>query len=130
MTYDDDVVTVLSHEECWDLLREAEFGRLAFRMSGGMLSFTDLLHRIDDVWIESDKLLGVVMHPDVVFEIDDYDERSAHSVVLRGIARRLEEDEEHRADEIGLRPWLGTVKYNVVEIRPTSVSGRAFRLEH
>ena len=134
MTYDDDVVTVLSHEECWDLLREAEFGRLAFRMSDAV-HLVPVNYAVDEDRLlfrtaEGDKLLGVVMHPDVVFEIDDYDERSAHSVVLRGIARRLEEDEEHRADEIGLRPWLGTVKYNVVEIRPTSVSGRAFRLEH
>lgn len=133
MSYDEDAVRVLTHEECWELLREAEFGRLAFRMSDE-IHLVPVNYAVDGETIlfrtaEGDKLLGVVMHPEVVFEIDDWDERSAHSVVLRGVARRLEEDEEHRADVIGLRPWLGTLKYNVVEIQPTAISGRAFVLE-
>jgi len=133
MSYDDEVVRVLSRDQCWDLLRDDEFGRLAFRMTDEV-HLVPVNYAVDGDTLlfrtaEGDKLLGVVMHPEVVFEIDDHDETSAHSVVVRGLARRLEEDEEHRADDVGLRPWLGTLKYNVVEIRPTSISGRAFRLE-
>ena len=134
MSYDDDTVRVMSREECWEMLREAEFGRLAFRL-GDEVHLVPVNYGVDGDTLlfrtaEGDKLLGVVMHPEVVFEIDDHDERSAHSVVVRGTARHLEEREEHRADDIGLRPWLGTLKYDVVEIRPTALSGRAFRLEH
>ena len=95
MSYDDEVVRVLSHEQCWDLLSDDEFGRLAFRMA-------DEVHLVPvNYAVDGDTLLF----------------------------RTAEGDEELRADDIGLRPWLGTLKYNVVEIRPTAISGRAFRLE-
>ena len=134
MGYKDDRVTVLSTARCWDLLREGRFGRLAYRL-GNEVNLVPVNYAADGETLlfrtaEGDKLLGIVMNPDVVFEIDDHDEEGAHSVVVRGTARRLEEDEEHRADDIGMQSWLGTLKYNVVEIRPTAISGRAFRLEH
>jgi nitroimidazol reductase NimA-like FMN-containing flavoprotein (pyridoxamine 5'-phosphate oxidase superfamily) len=77
---------------------------------------------------EGDKLLGVVLGADVAFEIDRYDEHSAQSVVVRGTARLLGEDEAHRAENVPLRPWVSTPKYNVVEIVPKVVTGRAFEL--
>ena len=51
------------------------------------------------------------------------------SVVVHGRARKLEEDEAHRADNLPLRPWVPTLKYNVVEIEPTSLTGRRFALD-
>ena len=132
MPYQDERISVLSTEECWELLRTARFGRLAYRL-GNEVNLVPVNFRVDGERLlfrtaEGDKLLGVVMNPDVVFEIDEHDDTRAHSVVVRGTARRLEEDEEHRADEIGLDSWLGSMRYNVVEIKPTSLSGRAFRL--
>ena len=86
----------------------------------------------DDVLLfrtaEGSKLLGVVMNPDVAFEIDEYSDEEAISVILRGTARILEEDEEHRTENVPLRPWVNTLKYNVVEIRPTEIAGRHFDL--
>ena len=129
---DDEVVTELTWEECWEMLRDEEFGRLAYRMvdevhitpinyavEGGSLLFRTA---------EGNKLLAVVMGSEVAFEIDRYDEESARSVVVRGTARLLPEDEAHRADNVPLRPWTTTLKYNVVEIQPKVVSGRAFEL--
>jgi nitroimidazol reductase NimA-like FMN-containing flavoprotein (pyridoxamine 5'-phosphate oxidase superfamily) len=77
---------------------------------------------------EGNKLLAVVMGSDVAFEIDRYGEDWARSVVVRGPARLLPEDEAHRAENVPLRPWMSTLKYNVVEIEPKVVSGRAFEL--
>ncbi len=68
------------------------------------------------------------MNADVAFEIDEFDEHHARSVCIRGVARHLGEDEEHRAENVPLRPWVPTLKYDVVEIRPTEISGRAFEL--
>ena len=129
---DDEVVTELTSEECWEMLREEEFGRLAYRLvdevhitpinyavEGGSLLFRTA---------EGNKLLAVVMGSEVAFEIDRYGEDSARSVVVRGTARLLPEDEAHRADNVPLRPWVPTLKYNVVEIEPKVVSGRAFEL--
>jgi len=64
----------------------------------------------------------------VAFEIDRYGEDYARSVVVRGSARLLPEDEALRAENVSLRPWVPTLKYNVVEIEPKVVSGRAFEL--
>jgi hypothetical protein len=68
------------------------------------------------------------MGSEVAFEIDEYDEDSARSVVVRGKPRLLGEDEAHRAENTALRPWVGALKYNVVEIVPEAVTGRAFEL--
>lgn len=133
MGFDDAVTTRLTTQECWDLLRADEFGRLAYRL-GDEVHLVPINYAVDGDTIlfltgEGNKLLGVTLHPEVVFEIDAYDDDRAHSVIVRGLARRLEEDEEHRIENIPLRPWVSTPKYNVVEIRPTQLSGFAFVLE-
>jgi hypothetical protein len=40
----------------------------------------------------------------------------------------LDEHEEHRAENLPLRPWVPTLKYNVVELEVTEISGRRFEL--
>ena len=125
-------VTVLSEEECWEFLRSQEFGRLAFHLAE-QVHIAPLNYAVDDDTLlfrtaEGSKLLAVVMNPDIAFEVDRYDDETAVSVILRGSARLLEEDEAHRSENVPLRPWVPTLKYNVVEIRPTELSGRRFEL--
>lgn len=129
---DTGAVTEMTSDECWQLLRTEEFGRLAFRLVDEV-HITPLNYAVDgDVLLfrtaEGDKLLGVVMGSEVAFEIDRFDGESARSVVVRGSARLLGEDEAHRAENVPLRSWVGTHKYNVVEIAPKVVTGRAFEL--
>jgi hypothetical protein len=50
-------------------------------------------------------------------------------VVARGHLRRLEEDEQARADDRPGRPWVSTPKYDVVELTPDTVTGKRFRLD-
>lgn len=128
----DEVVTELTSEECWQMLRDEEFGRLAYRLVDE-LHITPINYAVEGDSLlfrtaEGNKLLAVVMGSEVAFEIDRYGEDSARSVVVRGTARMLPEHEEHRADNLALRPWVPTLKYNVVEIQPKVVSGRAFEL--
>jgi uncharacterized protein len=130
---EDDPVTVLTRDECWAMLHEHEFGRLAFHLASEV-QLVPINYAVDHETLlfrtaEGGKLLGVVMNPDVAFEIDEYDDHRARSVVVRGVARRLEEDEQHRTENIPLRPWVKTPKYDVVEIRPTEISGRSFELD-
>jgi nitroimidazol reductase NimA-like FMN-containing flavoprotein (pyridoxamine 5'-phosphate oxidase superfamily) len=128
----DEPVTQLTTDECWAMLHEQEFGRLAFHLMDEVhlapinyaVDHDTLLFRTS----EGSKLLAVVMNPDVAFEIDEFDEHRARSVVVRGVARRLEEDELHRSEQVPLRPWVMTPKYDVVEIRPTEITGRSFDL--
>ena len=133
MDYDDDVTTELTAEECWEALRDDEFGRLAYVL-GDEVNLVPVNYAVDGDSLlfrtaEGSKLLGITMRPDVAFEIDHFDETQAMSVVVHGRARKLEEDEAHRADNLPLRPWVPTLKYNVVEIEPTSMTGRRFALE-
>ena len=129
---EEEPVGVMTTEECWEMLRANEFGRLAFHLAGEV-HLTPVNYAVDQDTLlfrtaEGSKLLGVEMNPDVAFEIDEFDEHHARSVVIRGVARHLGEDEEHRAENVPLRPWVQTLKYDVVEIRPTEVSGRTFEL--
>lgn len=133
MPYIDPSISELSPEECWRLLESQELGRLAYLL-GDEVNLVPVNYAVDDGTLlfrtaEGNKLLGVLLHPQVVFEVDVVEDSEARSVILRGTARRLEEDEEHRADDIGLMAWVPTLKYDVVEIRPTQVSGRGFVID-
>lgn len=132
MFIDNDVVTELTQQECWEMLREEEFGRLAYLLVDEV-HITPINYAVDGSALlfrtaEGSKLLAVVMGSDVAFEIDRYGKDDARSVVVRGSARLLPEDEAHRAENVPLRSWVPTLKYSVVEIEPKVVSGRAFAL--
>ncbi|MBO0841768.1 MAG: pyridoxamine 5'-phosphate oxidase family protein [Nocardioides sp.] len=126
-------VTVLDEQQCWDFLRSQELGRLAFRLVDEV-HIVPVNYAVDGRTLlfrtaPGDKLLSVALGGQVAFETDRLDDDVAESVVVRGTARLLEEDEAHRAELVALRPWVGTYKYNVVEIAPESVSGRSFELD-
>jgi nitroimidazol reductase NimA-like FMN-containing flavoprotein (pyridoxamine 5'-phosphate oxidase superfamily) len=132
MDYDDEIITELTTQECWEALRGAQFGRLAYRI-GEDVDIAPVNYAVEGdtllfMTAEGSKLLGVVMNPRVAFEIDRIDGEVAHSVVVQGRARLLEEDEAHRAENVALRSWTDTLKYNVVEIVPDGLTGRRFKL--
>jgi nitroimidazol reductase NimA-like FMN-containing flavoprotein (pyridoxamine 5'-phosphate oxidase superfamily) len=132
MDYENPVAELDQHD-CWEMLRSNEFGRIAFHL-GPEVHLVPINYAVDGDRLlfrtaPGSKLVGVVMNGDVVFEIDEIGDATARSVVVRGIARRLDEDEVHRADDIGLRPWVPTSKQEVVEIRPDEITGRSFFLE-
>lgn len=128
----DEFVTQLSQEQCWQMLREEEFGRLAFRLVDEV-HITPINYAVDHDTLlfrtaGGNKLLAVAMGSEVAFEVDRYGDDDARSVVVRGSARILPEDEEHRGENVPLRPWVDSPKYNVVEITPRVMTGRAFAL--
>lgn len=127
-------VVTLSTEECWQLLEDAEFGRLAYRL-------VDEVHLVPINYVvdgrsilfrttSGNKLLAAALESDVAFETDWYDEDNAWSVVARGHLRRLEEDEAHRVDSLRDTSWVPVQKWEVVELTPDEVTGRRFHLRH
>lgn len=128
-----DTVTELPLDECWELLAAHALGRLAFHLAD-QVHIAPVNYVVDQEALlfrtaEGSKLLGVVMNDDVAFEIDGSDGDTAWSVIVRGAAERLDEAAAHRADDLPLRSWVGSYKYDVIEITPTTISGRRFTLD-
>jgi uncharacterized protein len=127
----DGPVSVLDDAECWRRLGEAQMGRLALAAGGSVdifpINFVISGGAVYFRTAPGDKLLELSANPDVAIEVDGFDEGSAWSVVLKGVAERLETQTEiDEADQLPLTPWVPTLKYRWVRINPTVVSGRAF----
>lgn len=131
MSNTEPMVREMDAAECWRLLGEAQVGRLAlapagevdifpvnFVVSGGALYFRTA---------PGDKLLELAVNPGVALEIDGWDDTSAFSVIVKGVAERLESQTEiDEADRLPLVPWVPTLKYRWVRINPQTVTGRSF----
>ncbi|MEO6019205.1 MAG: pyridoxamine 5'-phosphate oxidase family protein [Knoellia sp.] len=121
------------HElDCWERLSEREFGRLAFHLIDEVhivpVNYAVEDHRLFFCTSEGSKLLGVVMHHDVAFEVDDVEDDLAWSVVARGQARVMEHPPAGFADRLHLRTWVATDKPIIVMIEVSQVTGREFDL--
>ena len=131
---DQNPITELSEEECWEMLHDDEFGRLAYHLADEVhlvpVNYAlDGHRRIVVRTAEGSKLLGMTMSADVAFEIDTVTEEEARSVVLRGRAHELHGAEADATDQLPLRPWVDTAKYHVVAIEVDELTGRRFALD-
>ena len=129
-----DMLNELPDTECWELLESRQFGRLAYHLLDEVhvapINYAADRERSRLVFRSSEgsKVLGVVMHGDVAFEIDDVGEQQAWSVVARGRASILEGDPARETWDLPLRTWVGFDKYVVVAINVTEVTGRRYDL--
>jgi uncharacterized protein len=124
-------VETMNEEDCWNLLARNELGRLAVAVSGEPEIFP-VNYVVDGPAVlfrtaPGSKLAELTVNPRVAFEVDEYDETFGASVVLKGVARRLELQREiDEADALPLTPWIPTLKYRWVRIAPASITGRRF----
>lgn len=129
---EEDPVVALGEDQCWTQLRGQEVGRLVTRI-GERIDIFPVNFVVDGRTIlfrtaEGSKLFELTVDDHVLFEIDGHTDLDAWSVVIRGRAERLEAASDvERADALGLRPWIPTLKRNFVRVVPESVSDRAFR---
>ena len=135
MSENTDVIQNLSDEESLELLATKTFGRLVVRRKDDMDLFplNYLVHEGEIYFrtAEGSKLFSLTLNNDVLFEADnvDGDSQEAWSVVVKGTARTLSSNAEiEAADQLPLKPWLPTLKYNYVVVSPNEISGRKFRL--
>ncbi|KQP70060.1 pyridoxamine 5-phosphate oxidase [Microbacterium sp. Leaf288] len=125
------VVVTLSEEQCWNMLARGELGHLALD-AGGEPDLFPVNYVIDGPRVlfrtaPGSKLAELSQHPRVAFEVDEYDDTYASSVIVKGVAERLDLQREiDEADALALRPWIPTLKYRWVRIVPTQISGRWF----
>lgn len=127
-----DPVQTLTAEQSWEHLRSQELGRLVTRV-GETIDIFPVNYAVDGEGLlfrtaPGSKLFELTVNADVLFEVDDYTDTAAWSVIVRGRAQALETDADiERAEAAGLRPWIPTDKRVYVRIAPASVSGRAFQ---
>ena len=130
---EDQPVVELTEQECWDLLAEGGIGRLGYRLVDEV-HVVPINYAVDGQAIlfrtaAGNKLLAAELRSDVAFEIDWFGDDSAWSVLARGHLRRLEEDEEERLGDLPMHGWVPTLKYDLVELVPEVVTGRAFYVQ-
>jgi nitroimidazol reductase NimA-like FMN-containing flavoprotein (pyridoxamine 5'-phosphate oxidase superfamily) len=133
MTTDRFGTTVLEVNECWDLLRDAEVGRLAISIAD-LPDVFPINYVVDHGTVvfrtaEGTKLAGAVLGRAVAFEIDGFDREAgeAWSVVIKGHAVEIERMQElFDALDLPLFPWSASPKHRFVRIEPSEVTGRRF----
>lgn len=126
-------IEILKEDEALELMGNQQLGRLVVRIKDDFdiypLNYVVNEGKIYFRTAEGSKLFTVSINERVLFEADDHTEDKAWSVIVKGRARILERtDEIQQADELPLKPWLPTLKYNYVEITPEEISGRRFQL--
>jgi len=127
-------VRTLTDDACWELLRGESLGRLAVVAADGVDVFP-VNYLVDRGTIlfrtaPGTKLADLADEPIVAFEVDGADDRHRWSVVVRGVARRLDADDEIEGSGVlALATLTPTPKFNYVRITPRVVSGRRFRWE-
>lgn len=134
-TYDQPVVH-LDEEECWSTLEHHEIGRLAYHLVDEVhvvpvnYAVQEREGRRSLVFLtaEGNKLLAAEMHSDVALEVDDFGTEVGWSVLVRGLLDHLGEVAEDEVDALPLRPWVPTLRYDVIELVPQAITGRRFLL--
>ncbi|TYR15559.1 pyridoxamine 5'-phosphate oxidase family protein [Corynebacterium urealyticum] len=126
-------IEILKEDEALELMGNQQLGRLVVRIKDDFdiypLNYVVNEGKIYFRTAEGSKLFTVSINERVLFEADDHTEDKAWSVIVKGRARILQRtDEIQQADELPLKPWLPTLKYNYVEITPEEISGRRFQL--
>jgi uncharacterized protein len=133
MTEAPNPVEELPLSECWDLLRGETVGRLAVAVAD-IPDIFPINYIVDHGSLvfrsaPGTKLAGAVLGRGVALEIDGYDtvDTTAWSVVVKGVARRIETMMEYiEADDLPLFPWHTAPKPDIVRIEPEMVTGRRF----
>lgn len=128
---DEEAVSSMNEEQCWNVLSRGELGRLAV-VVGEEPDIFPVNYVVDGPHVlfrtaPGSKLADLTVNPRVAFEVDEHDEGYAASVVIKGMATRLElQSEIDDADALPLTPWIPTLKYRWVRITPHSITGRRF----
>lgn len=124
-------ITILSGDECWQLLSGESLGRLATSVGGQPEIFpVNFVVQNQTVLFrsaEGTKLITALINKVVAFEADRHDAVGGWSVVVKGEAHVLEIAADiQEAEDAHLRPWVPTLKLRFVRIMPSEITGRRF----
>jgi nitroimidazol reductase NimA-like FMN-containing flavoprotein (pyridoxamine 5'-phosphate oxidase superfamily) len=122
----------LATDQCWQLLRQVDVGRLAV-VAAGLPEIFPVNFVIDHGTVvlrtsTGTKLTAATSTPDVAFEADgvEADPAVAWSVVIKGTASRLSAADLLDSTSLPLYPWQPGAKPRFLRITPLEISGRRF----
>jgi len=129
----DDPVLELTDDQSWRLLEKTKHGRIVLSAAGETDIFPINYLASNKVLLmrsaPGTKLAELTINEKVVFETDGITSDEAWSVVVKGTARVLTSGEEiAKAEALGLKTWVPTLKDFYIELRPERISGRHFNL--
>lgn len=124
---------VLSVDECWKYLQSSYIGRLAV-INGGVpeifpLNYVAVERSLVFRTAPGTKLRSLLAATPIAFETDGLNIYATEvwSVVVKGIPAPISEDEVNlELAGPGRAPWEPGVKEHLIQIQPTSVTGRRF----
>lgn len=124
-------INELSPNECRLRLASHVVGRIVTRVRDVVDIFpVNYVVDGDDIVLrtaEGTKLAEMVIGGEVLFEVDEFNDHEAWSVVVRGTAQVLVlEAEIAAAEALSLKPMAPNVKRNFVRITTNQITGRAF----
>lgn len=125
-------VEELAESECWRLAASGRLGRFAVTAVDGMPEIFPMNYLVHDrrIYVRSapgGKLRSIASRPGVAFEVDGATSTHFWSVVVHGLARRLDADDEiERSGALDLLSLSPTPKHDFIEIAPSTITGRRF----
>jgi len=124
----------LADDEAWALLRSKSFGRLVVSLDGQPDAFpVNFLATESGILIrteEGTKVRCVEANALVAFEADEANSERAWSVVVKGVASRMDDVSVAAARRAPLWTWAPGAKDVFIRIRPTEITGRLFNRRH
>lgn len=128
---DGEPVLVLDDAQCWKLLEHTRHGRLGLRVNDELDLFpVNFVARDQKIYFRTapgSKLAELTINPKAIVQADGILSDQGWSVLARGTARVLEnEDEIEFAEGLGIQPWIPTYKDFYVEVDVSRVTGRHF----
>jgi transcriptional regulator with XRE-family HTH domain len=122
------VLESLTEQQCEEHLAAGGIGRIVLSTETGPVAFPVNFVFADGVVVfrTSDSMIANIVGV-VAFEVDHIDEAMSEgwSVLVRGRARLIDNPDECQAFEhLGLEPWAGGARTNLVAIAPSETTGR------
>ena len=132
MTQPASPLAFLDNDKAWDLLAGERLGRLAVLSTNGGIDIYPINYVVDGETLvfrtaEGTKLSSVQANAEVTFEIDAWNEEDGISVVAKGHANAVTDEEEiAQIETLGLKPWVPTFKTFFVRIYIKEIQARRF----
>ncbi|HSP38147.1 MAG TPA: pyridoxamine 5'-phosphate oxidase family protein [Frankiaceae bacterium] len=121
---------MLTESECWDLVRGADIGRLAWTQASGHPVVVPVNFIVDDGDVvfrsaEGEKFAAVLADHLLAFQVDDAEPavRVGWSVLIQGRGSAVTDQAEVERLCQSLRPW-SEGRRHVVRLHPERISGR------